>query len=227
MTGADPAQDAAHQVAKDAAEDAAQRAADDVVGLYQRLSPAFRARRWLSAFFERPWIDRFADAVPAGGRVLDLGCGSGAPIARRLAERGARVTGVDSAPAMIAAARAALPSHAFVCADMRMVSSAALGQASFDGVLAWHSFFHLTQADQRALLPRLAGFCASGAPLMFTSGPRAGVAIGSMDGAPLHHASLSRVEYRRILGRAGLEILAFAPEDPATGGATIWLARRR
>jgi SAM-dependent methyltransferase len=41
-----------------------------------------------------PWVQRFAALVPAGGRVLDLACGSGRHL-RWLAGRGVAVTGVD------------------------------------------------------------------------------------------------------------------------------------
>lgn len=41
-----------------------------------------------------PWIVRFAPLIPAGGRVLDVACGSGRHL-RWLAARGHRVTGVD------------------------------------------------------------------------------------------------------------------------------------
>jgi SAM-dependent methyltransferase len=55
-------------------------------------------------------LAQFADAVrdltPAGGRVLDLGCGSG-ELARRLAAAGYQVTGCDIAPEMLRQASAA------------------------------------------------------------------------------------------------------------------------
>ncbi|MGB3184599.1 MAG: class I SAM-dependent methyltransferase [Ornithinimicrobium sp.] len=47
---------------------------------------------------------RVATLLPRGGRVLDAGCGTGR-VARRLAERGYAVTGVDSDPRMLAIAR--------------------------------------------------------------------------------------------------------------------------
>jgi SAM-dependent methyltransferase len=41
-----------------------------------------------------PWIRRFADHVPAGGRVLDLACGAGRHT-RLFLDRGCRVLAVD------------------------------------------------------------------------------------------------------------------------------------
>jgi len=39
--------------------------------------------------------------VPVDGMVLDVGCGTGEPIARYLMDTGRRVFGVDSSPSMI------------------------------------------------------------------------------------------------------------------------------
>lgn len=43
--------------------------------------------------------------IPAGGTVLDLGCGSGVPVARTLAAVGYRVTGIDISEVQIRRAR--------------------------------------------------------------------------------------------------------------------------
>ena len=52
------------------------------------------------------------DAVRSGGRVLDVGCGSGL-LARRLFAEGYAVTGVDASPAMIELAREHAPGASF------------------------------------------------------------------------------------------------------------------
>jgi 2-polyprenyl-3-methyl-5-hydroxy-6-metoxy-1,4-benzoquinol methylase len=155
--------------------------------------------------------------------VLDLGCGGGWPIAETLAAAGCRVTGLDTAPALLALARARLPRHRWLRRDMR----GALPHGRFDGVVAWDSAFHLTQAEQRRLIRSLAALAAPGAAVMLTSGPRNGEAIGRLGGEPLFHASLSPEAYRRLFAASGLRVIAHAAEDPLCGGRTVWLARER
>lgn len=197
-------------------------AADDIVALYRR-----HARAWSQArgnrLMERAWLDRFCALLPAQSSILDLGCGSGEPMARYLTERGFDVTGVDSSPEMIAMFVDHFPQQEAVVADMRDLS---LGKV-FHGLIAWDSFFHLSAADQRTMFPVFRQHASVGAVLMFTSGPSAGEAIGELEGEPLYHASLDADEYRCLLEAQGFEIVAHAVEDPACGGHTIWLAQLR
>src|SRR6516165_2330521 len=44
--------------------------------------------------------DCFIAALPAEATVLELGCGSGSPVAKHMAEHGLHVTGVDSSPTL-------------------------------------------------------------------------------------------------------------------------------
>jgi hypothetical protein len=110
----------------------------------------------------------------------------------------------------------------WVAADMRTL---ALGRRS-DGVLPWHSSFHLTPADQRAIFPVFAAHAAPGAALMFTSGPDAGEVLGEWAGEPLYHASLAPAEYEALLAAHHFEPVAHVLNDPACGGATVRLARQ-
>ncbi|UVC09493.1 methyltransferase domain-containing protein [Rhizobium sp. TH2] len=195
--------------------------ANNIVGLYDRNADAWDIARGKS-LFEAPWLDRFLSLVPLGGTILDIGCGSGEPIARHFAARGYRVTGVDSSENLIALCRARMPDHDWHVADMRRLS---LGR-TFGGLIAWDSFFHLVYDDQRAMFPVFGAHAVPGAPLLFTSGPGHGEAMGTFEGEPLYHASLDPEEYRSLLTANGFDVLAFKPEDPACGGHTVWLAQR-
>ncbi len=192
-----------------------------IIGLYEDNAAAFDRMRSRD-LFEREWLDRFAALLPPGGSILDVGCGMGEPIAAYLIGRGFRLTGTDASASMIAFCRRRFPAHEWLIGDMRVLD---LGRR-FDGVIAWHSSFHLPREDQRALVPRFAGHLAPNGHLIFTSGDEAGVRIGEWMGEPLYHASLAPDEYRALLDENGLEDLEYRARDPECGGATVWLARK-
>ncbi len=196
--------------------------ANRIVGIYRRHAAAFDRDRGRD-LVERAWLDLFVETMPAGRRVLDLGCGMGQPIAQYLVERDCGVTGIDTSSPLLQLARQRLPDQRWIEADMRGLD---LGER-FDGILAYDSFFHLTPEDQRGMFPVFAAHAAPGAALLFTSGPAHGEALGSFEGETLYHASLDPEEYRNLLADNGFAVLRHGVEDPECGGHTLWLAKRR
>jgi len=193
-----------------------------VIDVYQRHGEAWAELR-SDKLVERSWLDRFSTLLPAGGAVLDIGCGSGLPIGRELVRRGFDFTGVDGTPTMLALFQRNLPHATAHLMDMRQL---ALGRR-FAGLLAWDSFFHLSPDDQRPMFARFQAHAAPGAALMFTSGSEEGCAIGQLQGDPLYHGSLNPGEYRALLDAAGFDVVAHKVADPACGHRTIWLTRQR
>lgn len=93
--------------------------------------------------------------TPANARLLDLGCGNGAPIAAYFIEQGYRVTGVDSAQAMIARCRQRFPQQEWRKMDMRQLDL----PAKFDGLLAGTASF-----IWRATISAACFLCSDGMP---------------------------------------------------------------
>lgn len=197
--------------------------AQDVISTYERVGHAWAEQRNIK-LMERQWLDRMLSTAPrAQGkqRVLDLGCGSGRPIGRYLAERGAVMTGVDATQTMTTLYAQSVPDAEVIRADMRGLNL----DRKFDAIIAWDSFFHLSAEDQRPMFATFAAHAAARATLMFTSGHIAGEAIGNVAGEPIYHASLAPDEYRALMTDAGFKVLRYTPEDPTCGGHTIWLAQ--
>jgi SAM-dependent methyltransferase len=187
--------------------------ADLIVGHYERHAPVWDADRRALPWVDQPWIDLFAGLLPAGGAVLDLGCGGGDPVATGLAAHGLKVTGVDTSPTLISLCRERMPAQRWVLGDMRTLALGAL--------LAWDSFFRLKPDDQAAMFPVFAAHAAPGGVLMFSAGPAHGDAIGAYRGDPLYHASLEGVEYERLLDGAGFDLLEHVVGDVAKGGRVV------
>jgi SAM-dependent methyltransferase len=189
--------------------------AQRIIGLYDDKADGWIADRGRTLGRGGPVLDeaaaleRFAKALPPGGAVLDVGCGSGWPWGAALLDRGFRVTGVDASPRLIAHAAESLPAGEWIVGDMRSFD---LGR-TFDGLLVWYSLFHLTPDDQRTALARILAHASPKAALLMTAGwGEAGVSIGEWRGEPLYHASLAVQAYDAILDRAGFSIECWPDE---------------
>ncbi|MHB8812155.1 MAG: class I SAM-dependent methyltransferase [Steroidobacteraceae bacterium] len=171
--------------------------------------------------FEHQWLERLTSLLPTASSILDLGCGGGIPITRYLTERNFRVTGVDASSTMIELWRSRFPDNRAVQADMRQLE---LGER-FSGLIAWDSFFHLPQHDQRSMFRTFARHAAPHAALLFTSGGALDEAVGSLRGEPLYHASLDPGEYESLLVENGFVVRDHVTDDPQCH-RTVWLAQR-
>jgi SAM-dependent methyltransferase len=195
--------------------------ADKIIGHYECRAEAWDADRRKSGWNDRGWHNRFITLLNERASVLDLGCGGGSPVAVNLVAHGLQVTGVDSSPTLIRLCRSRLPEQCWIVADMRDLTLA----RSFDGILAWDSFFHLQHDDQRAMFAVFAAHAAQGAILMFNTGPTHGEAIGDYRGHLLYHASLHADEYCQLLRQHNFDLIGHSVEDRTAGGRTVWLAR--
>lgn len=191
----------------------------EVAAPYQDIADWFDASRNKS-LFEKPYLERVAALAP-GKNLLDLGCGSGEPLAAYFIAKGFVVTGMDIAPRMVDIAAARFPAHHWHVADMR---TADFG-GSYDAILAWDSFFHLTGDEQRAMIAKFGRHAVPGAVLLFNSGGAEGTSYGTMQGHDIHHASLGPEEYKSLLETAGFKVIVHTVDDAACGGRTVWLAQ--
>ncbi len=82
-----------------------------------------------------------------GAKVLDVGCGTGVPTARQLADGGCAMTGLDISPTMLARARSHVPEASFVEGDVADLDRPG---GPYDAVTAFFSLLNLP----RSAMPR-------------------------------------------------------------------------
>jgi 2-polyprenyl-3-methyl-5-hydroxy-6-metoxy-1,4-benzoquinol methylase len=173
-----------------------------------------------------PWLAALRARLQAGGRVLDLGCGCGVPVARSLAAAGYQVTGVDISEVQIGRARRLVPAGTFIRADASTVTFPA---ASFAAVVCLYALVHMPLRAQPELLRRVAGWLRPGGWLLTVTGERewTGTEDNWLGGpASMWWSHAGAGTYRAWLEQPGLQVTAqeFVPEG--NGGHALFWARR-
>jgi SAM-dependent methyltransferase len=128
---------------------------------YQEHAAEF-AQRTLALDVADLW-QKFAERIPAGGAVLDVGCGAGRDL-KEFAELGFHVVGVDYASPLAAIAREYSGQDVRV-GDIREIQ---LDAEQFDGVWALASLFHLTPSEASAVLVKLYTWLRPGGVILTT-----------------------------------------------------------
>ena len=128
---------------------------------YDRCAGAYDESRENEA---HPELELLQERLKDGASVLDIGCGSGVPVSRSLAERLA-VTGVDISREMVQRAQVNVPAARFIQAD---ITTAEFEASSFDAVVAFYSIFHIPREEHHALFSRIRDWLRPGGLLMCT-----------------------------------------------------------
>ena len=89
---------------------------------------------------------------PKNSRILDLGSGSGVPVARFLATKGYKVIGIDFADGMIKLARKNVPKARFVRMDITKMK---FKPKSFDGAVSFYAMIHVPREKHARVYRKL------------------------------------------------------------------------
>ncbi|CAN5434237.1 class I SAM-dependent methyltransferase [soil metagenome] len=115
---------------------------------------------------EKKYLDLFIQYLKPHSYILDVGCGSGYPIAAYLIDQGLHVTGVDASEKLLELAKVKCPSMKAVYGDMRTVTL----DTKYDGILEWWSLFHIPKQDHENMIFRFASWLKKDGILEFTTG---------------------------------------------------------
>ncbi|GLZ29822.1 methyltransferase [Lentzea sp. NBRC 105346] len=172
-----------------------------------------------------------AATLPSGAQVLDVGCGTGVPVARTLAKAGMKVTGIDVSPVMVDLATSQVPDAVFHKIDVRDHVAA---DGSYDLVCAVFSLLQMPQAEIVDTLHRFRSWLRPGGHLFLAT-----VAVDAEQvtlpwmGQQIVVSSFSETRFVEHLTDAGLRVVrrsrpVFTPSFPgATPEESLYLVCHR
>ncbi|MCT7376863.1 class I SAM-dependent methyltransferase [Chelativorans salis] len=154
------------------------------------------ARSAIGATLVRSWA---RNNLPPSSSIVDVGCGSGVPIAQALIEDGFTVFGIDASPTMIDAFRRRLPEAQSAC---EAVQDSVFFQRTFDAAVSIGLLFLLSPKDQLEVLHGVAKALRPGGRFLF-SAPRETCDWQDML-TGRRSRSLGEEVYERLLEASGL-----------------------
>jgi cyclopropane fatty-acyl-phospholipid synthase-like methyltransferase len=147
-------------------------------------------------------VQAWAQSLPAGASILDLGCGFGVPISQVLVIGGSSVYGVDASPSLVAAFRNRFPNAHVAC---EAVEESPFFGRKFDGAVAWGLMFLLPAETQRNFTHRVAEALNSGGRFLFTAPAQACTRADLSTGRA--SLSLGAGTYKAVLVDSGLTMV--------------------
>lgn len=168
----------------------------------------------------------FAKDLKPNSKVLDVGCGTGSPIASYLSQQGFLVTGIDIAEEMIKKAQQLNLSNAtFLVEDILNFKS----DEKYDAVIAFDSIWHIAHNKQKKIYEIISSLMAPSGLFLFTHGKRDSEITSKMWGEPFYHSALDWEDVQQLLKKNGFEILSFVEnyEEETTGDRDLLVIAKK
>jgi SAM-dependent methyltransferase len=183
------------------------------------------------------YVDKVLEGLPPRAKVLDLGCGTGNPIAKYMVQRGYQVIGVDQSEKMLEIAKKVVPEAELIHSDMVEIQFT----DKFAAAVAWDSVFHLKRKHHSVIYRKLANSLEIGGRLLLSVGGSdiaSSVADSTSDdsdvegftsemfGHTFFYSGYEPQVARNLLEAEGFEIEVWEIDDPSSHGHIAVIARR-
>jgi SAM-dependent methyltransferase len=207
------------------------RRVSEFASTYDALAPRYDA--WSGAIMpdvRAGWARKIDLLLEDGERVVELGCGTGVPVAKWIAAR-YEYTGVDASTGMLAEARRHVPDATFVQADMETV---AFDPGSLGAVIAFYSIIHVPRESHAALFASIASWLRPGGMFVASLHSRDHADDFEPDwlgAGPMRWTGFDRDANLAMIAAAGLEVTESEVVDQVEPDGSyihpLWLAARK
>jgi ubiquinone/menaquinone biosynthesis C-methylase UbiE len=170
---------------------------------YDKIAEEYQIDR--QAFDHSRELVEFAGFLPKSGKVLDVGCGAGVPVAKFLVEAGFEVVGIDFSEKMLKLARKNVPQATFVRKDMIKMDFA---DNSFDGLTAFYSIIHVPREKHSLLFKRFNRILRPDGTMLVCMGPDDWESTEEYYGIRMFWSQYSPEKSLQLVNDAGFEVIS-------------------
>lgn len=196
-------------------------ASDPMNNPYDSIAEDWHASR--TGFSARKYVDLVFSKLKPGAKLLDVGCGTGVPIARYLINNGFQVVGIDQSAGMLTIARRVLPTAQLIQANICDLEL----KEHFAAVIAWDSVFHIERSHHREIYRRLYHLLQPGGWLLLSAGGSGDQGFTSeMFGQSFFYSGYDPDETLRLLQGESFDVEVCEQDDPSSRGHIAIVARR-
>lgn len=136
---------------------------------YNRIADWWNQKHLESSYGVKP-IERAIQYCTNRNNALDVGCGAGGRVIRKLLENGFKVTGLDVSSRMIEIAKLNHPDTDFILDDICNWNS----DNKFDLIVAWDSIFHVEMKHQKEVVQKLLNLLNENGIIVYSFGDTTG-----------------------------------------------------
>ncbi len=155
-------------------------------------------------FGSEKYLKQLNQELTPASTILDLGCGSGRPVSKYLADRGHQVIGVDVSEEQIKLAKKHVPDGNFVVKDMSLLQP---NEYQVNAVVSFYAIFHIPRETHLELFHKINSFLPIGGLLLVTMGMTNWVGHEDLLGTDMHWSHYDAKHNLKIIKQAGFEII--------------------
>ncbi len=169
---------------------------------YDRIAEEYNKQR--EAFDNSKEIQEFIDRLPEGAVVLDVGCGCGVPVLKKLLSEGYTAKGIDFSQGMLEVARRNVPEAELVHEDILKVE---FQPSSFDGIISTYAIIHIHKSQHSLVYKKIYEWLKPGGVMLVGTSWSEWEEIQDYYGVPMAWSHPAPKESLRMVKDTGFEVI--------------------
>ena len=188
---------------------------------YNKIAEEYNEQR--EKFDNTKEIQEFIDHLPKGSTVLDIGCGSGIPVLKRLVSEGYDAKGVDFSEGMLEIARRNVPEVELIHGDILKTE---FKPASFDGIISTYAIIHIHKSQHQLVYNKIHEWLKSGGVMLVCTAHSEWEEIAEYHGVDMAWSHPAPGASLEMVKKAGFEII-FEKLVPTNDEIPYWILAKK